>query len=166
MTIPYEEPLTLKTLSPPVLPEPARDGEPGGDPCQACAHGDEDYLWTDEHWRLGLQERSNVPGTVLLESRPHLDSFSDLPSEMLGTLGPTMAKVERAVLDLGDVARVHVYRFGDGMAHLHVLLVPRPLGLLDLRWSHLLEWEEHLPTPTAERVHEAGAKIAAAMAAA
>ncbi|MFF1720785.1 hypothetical protein [Streptomyces sviceus] len=44
----------------------------------------------------------------------------DLPAEQTAELGPLLQRVERAVLGLDGVARVHVNRWADGTAHLHL----------------------------------------------
>jgi hypothetical protein len=67
------------------------------------------------------------------------------------------------VLALGDVGRVHLYRWGDGGAHFHVWFVPRPLGRLDVCGPMLMAWEDVLPPATEEQIAEAGRRIAAAM---
>ena len=36
MTLPYQEPLTVRQPGPRIIPEPPRRGEPGGDPCGIC----------------------------------------------------------------------------------------------------------------------------------
>ena len=55
------------------------------------------------------------------------------------------------------VARVHVDRIGDGLAHLHVWFVARPAGLLQLRGSCLMDWLDVLPPmPAAELAAFAG----------
>ena len=56
-----------------------------------------------------------------------------------------VARVERAILGLGDLARVHVYRWGDGSAHFHVWFYPRPLGMLEAKREMLPLWADLLP---------------------
>ena len=70
----------------------------------------------------------------------------------------------RAVEALDAVGRVHVYRFGDGGAHLHVFLLGRPAGILQLRGSNLALWEEMLPTLPADAAGSATAVAVAALA--
>jgi hypothetical protein len=73
------------------------------------------------------------------------------------------AVVAVAVLSLGDVGRVHLYRWGDGGAHFHVWFVPRPLGRLDMSGAYLMAWEDTLEPAAEEQIVEVGRKIAAAM---
>ncbi len=46
---------------------------------------------------------------------------------------------------LDAIGRVHLYKIGDGGAHLHAFLMARPAGMLQLRGSCLTLWEEMLP---------------------
>jgi hypothetical protein len=100
---------------------------------------------------------------VWLASRAHFDSFADMPDDVATTFAGVCGRVERAVLALGDVGRVHVYRWGDGGAHFHVWFVPRPLGRLDMSGPQLMAWEDVLPPATDDQITQAGHRIAAAM---
>jgi hypothetical protein len=102
---------------------------------------------------------------VWLASRGHHDSFADLPDRLAASYGPVVARIERAILRLGDIARVHVYRWGDGSAHFHVWFFPRPLGMLEARREMLPLWADLLPEAPKEVVADAERRIAAAMAA-
>lgn len=146
------------------IPEPPRRGEDGGEPCFPCsAASDGNQIWSDDHWTLHDPGQTSLPGSVWLASRAHFDSFADMPAEMAATFAGVCGRVERAILGLGDVGRVHVYRWGDGGAHFHVWLVPRPLGRLDLSGSALMAWEDTLPPASEDEIAEAGRRIAAAM---
>jgi hypothetical protein len=90
---------------------------------------------------------------LILESRSHLD-LGDLPNLLAAELGVMTVRLERAVRSLDGVARVHVNRWGDGSAHLHVWFLARPYGRLQLRGTFLSLWDEILP-PVDEAVwHE------------
>ncbi|RAG80771.1 hypothetical protein DN069_36305 [Streptacidiphilus pinicola] len=162
---PYEGDVQIKVLEPPVLPEPPRNGEDGPEDCHACAKPDEAYLWTDEHWRLRtLAEPASLPAMLMLEPRGHHD-LADLPAERAAELGGMLQRIERAVTSLGGVARVHVNRWGDGAAHLHLWLIARPEGMMQLRGTCLPLWDDVLPNVSAELWAETGRRIARAMAA-
>jgi diadenosine tetraphosphate (Ap4A) HIT family hydrolase len=177
MTLPYAEPLIRLEPQPRVIPEPLRVGEPGGDPCGLCSWltGLDDTattrdpadkpLWYDDDWALCRATGVTIPGVVWLTSRAHHDSFADLPDGLARSYGPMVARVERAVLALGDIARVHVYRWGDGSAHFHVWFYPRPLGMLEAKREMLPLWADVLPEAPKEVVADAEDKIAAALAA-
>ena len=92
-----------------------------------------------------------------------MDSFADLPEELAADFGRVCARVERAILSLGDVARVHLYRWGDGGAHFHVWFMPRPLGMVEASGAMLPLWEEVLPNITDEELADTARRVAAAM---
>jgi diadenosine tetraphosphate (Ap4A) HIT family hydrolase len=165
MTLPYVEPLTVRSLEERVVPEPPRRGEPGGDPCGICGGHATDAVWSDANWTLHPPVGGSLPGAVWLASREHFDSFGDMPSALAADFARVVGKVERGILSLGDVARVHLYRWGDGGNHFHVWLLPRPLGMLEARGMMLPIWEDVLPNVTDDELRQAAERIAAAMGA-
>jgi diadenosine tetraphosphate (Ap4A) HIT family hydrolase len=141
---PFTGDLEVKPLEPRVIPEPPRrDSDPTE--CGSCRRPDSECVWTDETWRVRALLPTPVPGVVLLNTRAHHESFSDLTPELLGALGPMIARMERAVELIGEVGRVHLNRWGDGGAHFHLWFIPRPLGALQLRGSCLPMWFDVLP---------------------
>jgi diadenosine tetraphosphate (Ap4A) HIT family hydrolase len=163
MELPYLEPLTPRPLADPVIPEPPRRGEPGGEPCGICEGGATAAVWRNEHFTLHPPVQGSLAGAVWLASREHVDSFQDLSPDAAAAFGPTIAKVERAILGLGGVGRVHLYRWGDGGAHFHVWLIPRPLGMLQAMGAMLPIWEDVLPNVSDEELADAARRIAAAL---
>ena len=164
MSLPYAEPLTLREPAPRVVPEPPRRGEPGGEPCRICDGSTTSPLWGDEHFTLHAPVGSSLPGALWLASRVHADSFSDLPPDVAAAFGPLVARVEQAVLTtLPEVGRVHLYRWGDGGAHFHVWLLPRPLGMVEAAGMMLPVWEDALPNVPDEELRAAAERIAEAM---
>jgi hypothetical protein len=162
-TFPFE-PDSLRTvpLADPVLPEPARADEDVTQ-CETCARRDEG-VWQDEQWRLTSSQGSGAPLVLMLFPRDHYD-LPTLPDERAAELGRLTAHLARAIESLPHIARAHVYRIGDGGAHLHVFFFARPEGLLQLRGSCLVLWDDLLPVVPAE-VREADARtVAAALAA-
>jgi diadenosine tetraphosphate (Ap4A) HIT family hydrolase len=163
MVLPYSEPLTRREPAGRVIPEPARRGEPGGEPCRICAGKTTPAVWSDEHFSLHPPVHGSLPGAVWLASREHVDSFANLSPEAAAAFGPLVARVERAILSLGDVGRVHLYRWGDGGAHFHAWLIPRPLGMLEATGMMLPLWEDVLPNVPDEELADAARRVAAAM---
>jgi diadenosine tetraphosphate (Ap4A) HIT family hydrolase len=163
MILPYNEPLVVRELGDRVVPEPPRRGEPGGDPCGICTGLATGAVWSDEHWTLHPPMGGSLLGAVWMASRVHVDSFSDLPEDVAATFGPIAARVERAILSLGDVARVHLYRWGDGGSHFHVWFLPRPLGMLEASGMMLPLWEDVMPNIPDEELAAAARRIATAM---
>jgi diadenosine tetraphosphate (Ap4A) HIT family hydrolase len=163
MQLPYAEPLTAREPAERVIPEPPRRGEPGGEPCGLCSGHATAALWSDEHFSLHPPVHGSLPGAVWVASREHVDSFCDLSPAAAAAFGPLAARIERAILSLGDVGRVHLYRWGDGGAHFHVWFMPRPLGMLDAAGMMLPLWEDVLPNVTDEELADAARRVAAAL---
>ena len=163
VTVPYEEPLTVRQAGPRVIPEPPRRGEPGGEPCGICTGQASAAVWSDGLWSLHPPVGGSLPGTVWLASRAHVDSFCDLPKDAAEDFGPIAAAVERAIYTLGDVGRVHLYRWGDGGAHFHVWFLPRPLGMLEARNMMLPLWEDVLPSVPDDELREAAERVGRAL---
>jgi diadenosine tetraphosphate (Ap4A) HIT family hydrolase len=163
MSLPYDEPLVPRKPGEPQIPEPPRRGEPGGPPCAICSRGTTSALWSDESWTLHAPVGGSLPGAVWLASREHFDSFADMPEHLAASFASVVARAERAILALGEVGRVHLYRWGDGGAHFHVWLIPRPLGMLEASGMYLPLWENALPNVPDEELAAAAARVAAAM---
>ena len=154
--------LTVKPLEPLTLPEPPRAGEDGRQ-CWRCADPDADVVWSNDRWVLTRFAESRLPLTVMLMPREHLD-LADLDDAMAAELGVLSVRVVRAVEALEAVGRVHLYKFGDGGAHLHAFLIARPAGMLQLRGSFLTLWDEMLPAVPDEAAAAVLAVAAAALA--
>ncbi len=141
---PFEGELRPKRLAP-LTPEPTIHGQ-GGTDCRACVKPDSEYLWTTERWRVtALGEPSGLPVIVILEPREHFAGPADLPEELAREQGLMLGRVERAVLAVGGIARVHIGRWGEGAEHLHWWFLGRPEGFGQLRSSFAEIWDEVLP---------------------
>src|SRR5690349_957208 len=94
-TFPFDGEMRPRPLRPPVQREEPRHGE-GGIDCQRCAAGDDEYLWTDERWRLyAFDHPAGLPLILLLEPREHYAEPGDLPDDLAADLGRMLARVER-----------------------------------------------------------------------
>jgi diadenosine tetraphosphate (Ap4A) HIT family hydrolase len=160
MQLPYAEPLVPREPGPRVVPEPPRRGEPGGKPCGICADKGNRAVWSNERWTVHAPVGGSLPGSVWMASRVHVDSFKDLPPDAAADFGPMVARLERAILALGDVGRVHLYRWGDGGAHFHVWLLPRPLGMLEASGHMLPLWEDVMPNVADKELAAAARRVA------
>ena len=163
MSLPYEEPLVPRAPAPPQIPEPPRRGEEGGPPCGICTMKATKAVWSDENWTLHPPVAGSLPGTVWLASKEHFDSFADMPEHLAADFGRLVGRVEQAILSLGDIGRVHLYRWGDGGAHFHVWMIPRPLGMVEASGMMLPLWEDVLPNVADGELAAAAARVAAAM---
>ena len=143
-TWPFDGEIRPKRLEP-LTPEPAIEGQDGVG-CRACGKPDSEYLWVNERWRLtSLGEPSGLPVVVLLEPREHYAGPADLPPELACEQGVMLGRVERAVLAVGGIARVHIGRWGEGAEHLHWWFIARPEGFGQLLSSMAEIWDEVLP---------------------
>lgn len=142
---PFElESLRVKPLEPPVLPEPPRAGE-AGRACSQCANPEAHAIWSDDRWVLSrFDEPLGLPFAAILSPREHLD-LGDLDDVHACELGQLTVRVDRAARTIETVGRLHVNKWGDGGAHLHLVYLGRPAGLQQLRGSSLALWEEMLP---------------------
>jgi diadenosine tetraphosphate (Ap4A) HIT family hydrolase len=164
MTLPYQEPLVPRAPGPRTVPEPLRPGDPGGPPCRLCPVTENEHtIWSDDRWILNHGVDTSLPGAVWLGTRAHLDSFLDLPPELAAEFGGLAGRIERAILGLGGVGRVHVYRGGDGGAHFHVWFMPRPLGMLEATKMLLPLWEDVLPRASEAAIASAKAQLTSAL---
>jgi hypothetical protein len=162
-SFPFEGDLRVKPLEPVVDVEPPRDGEDIAN-CPACAASDEAYIWVSERWRVrAMEQPGGLPMVLILESRSHLD-LGDLPNLLAAELGVMTVRLERAIRSLDGVARVHVNRWGDGSAHLHLWFLARPSGRLQLRGSFLSLWNDILPAVPEAQWRENLALVAAWLA--
>jgi hypothetical protein len=158
---PFEQDgLRVAPLRPPVLPEPPRQGEDPAD-CWSCRARDKG-IWFNERWRLSRIEGVGVPLVLMLHPRDHYD-MPDLPDDMAGELGVLTAHIVHHVEALEHIARSHVYRIGDGGAHLHVWFFARPQGQGQLYGSWLVVWDDLLPEYPAEVAGADAAAVADAL---
>ncbi|MET8305658.1 hypothetical protein [Micromonospora sp. NPDC005173] len=162
-SFPFEGDLRVKQLDDPVPVEPPRKGE-GLRECTACNAPDDAYIWVGERWRVRAMDRpTGLPMVLILESRTHLD-LGDLPNLLAAELGVMTVRLERAIRSLDGVARVHVNRWGDGSAHLHMWFLARPYGRLQLRGTFLSLWDSILPPISEAQWRENLALVAAWLA--
>lgn len=156
--------LRVRQVDDVVLPEPPRSGESIED-CWTCKAGDEEFVWSDERWRVSMPSAPASIPTLVLHPCGHLD-FHDLTDEQGAELGVLLVRAQRALASIPGVGRVHVYKWGDGGAHLHVVLVARPEGMIQLKGMFLPVWMYVLPPLPAEEWEAMRAHVAASLAAA
>ncbi len=160
---PFEEDgLRVAPLRPPVLPEPARHGEDPSD-CSSCRNRDTG-IWFSDRWRLTRIDGVGVPLVLMLHPRDHYD-MPDLSDEFAAELGVLTAHVVRHMEALDHIARAHVYRIGDGGAHLHVWFFARPAGQAQLYGSWLVVWDDLLPEYPADVADADASAVADALVA-
>lgn len=160
---PFEQDgLRVSPLRPPVLPERPRHGEDPAD-CDAC-RSQEKGIWVSDRWRLDRIAGVGVPLVLMLYPRDHYD-MSDLPDELAAELGVLSTHIVRHVEALPGISRAHLYRIGDGGAHLHVWFFARPEGQAQLYGSWLVVWDDLLPEYPADVAEADAAAVADALVA-
>jgi hypothetical protein len=160
---PFEqEGLRVAPLRPPVLPEPARVDEDASD-CGTCSRRN-DGIWFDDRWRLNRITDVGIPLVLMLYPRDHYD-LGDLDDARAAELGVLTSHIARHIEALPNIARSHVYRIGDGGAHLHIWFFARPLGQRQLLGSWLVVWDDLLPQYPADVADADAATVADALVA-
>lgn len=150
---PYElEGLTVKPLADLQVEETPRRGEDPGTCWCAQPDAGAAAVWRNERWVLNAWP-SGLPFYGSLSPLTHHD-LPDLPAELAAEMGVLAAAIGAAVESLPSVGRVHVSKWGDGGAHLHLMFMGRPARMGQLRGSCLPQWFEHLPQLPGD-VHEA-----------
>ena len=150
-TFPFDGAMWPRPLAPPVGAEKPRAGERGVD-CEACTARDEQFFWAHERWRMRTFDRpSGLPFVAVLEPRAHYAEPGDLPEELAAELGILLARIERAIREIGHIGRVHVCRWGDGGEHLHWWFLARPARIPQLTGSFAAIWDDVLP-PVPEEI--------------
>ncbi len=120
--------------------------------CPECARATTDrVVWEDEYWILSRAEHpDSVAAALLLQTREH-SRVGQLDDELASQFGRISNRLVRIIENLPHIGRVHVARWGDGGAHLHVWFFARTRGLMPVLGSPAAEWDDIIP-PGAEDV--------------
>ncbi len=161
-------------MSPPAVGQHLQTIEPARPRCSACAEvaGDisapggvilDDGRWLVTHHTGPFTD----PGELIIKTRRHCESRSELTREEADALGPLLRSATRALEQVTAAERIYAVSFNERLRHVHFLLLPRtrdmPRGhvISDLyRRGRSLLRKLHLvrnPTPT-ERA-DAAARI-------
>ena len=147
---------------------------PSPQQCKACAEiqGEisapggviyDDGLWYVSH-HTGPQ---TDPGELIVKSRRHCESWSELTREEAVALGPVLRSAIQALERVVVAERIYAVSFNERLRHLHFLLLPRtadmPKGhvISDLyrRARNLLRKFSILRNPTMDQRAEAAGRI-------
>jgi len=147
---PFDGEFQVVPLDQPVLPEPPRNGESGGNPCRTCEDPEWSAIWGDDQWILKGGLQNGLQMVALLVPREHY-RLDNLPPELTATLGPMIQRIAGAIRRIEGVGRTHFNRWGDGSEHFHIWFLARPLGMMQLRGAMIAAWDDLLPKiPDAE----------------
>jgi diadenosine tetraphosphate (Ap4A) HIT family hydrolase len=142
---PWEGELVPKVVKPPVEVEAPRLGE-GDEPCE-CRERElpPNAIWRNDRWVVSSRDRpSGLPLVLLLHSVEHFD-FDEMDDDLAGEFGRITNWLHRIMSRLPNIGRVHVCKWGDGGAHLHVWFIARTARLPHILGSMAVEWDELLP---------------------
>lgn len=157
--------LRLKAIEPLADVEEPRYGE---DPATCwCASGPREgdgLVWSDDRWTLEAFSESGAPLVMMLTPRVHCD-FAKVPAGLAGEMGRLMVAIGAAIESLPSVGRVHMSKWGDGGAHLHLFFFARPTRMPQMRGTCLALWDDFLPRVPAEVIAANAAAVAAHLAA-
>lgn len=81
------------------------------------------------------------------------------------SMGPFLRTLTAAVETLASVGGAHVYKYGDGGAHLHLWILGRPARSGQFRGSSLMDWNENLPRVPVDVLRANVAPVVAALVA-
>ncbi len=134
-----------KVVRPPLDAEPPRSGESEDRPCH-CRSGEPDNaIWRNERWVVTSPDKpGGLPLVLFLHPREHLD-LGDLDDSLAAEYGRVSVWLHRIMSNLPHIGRVHVNKWGDGGAHLHVCFMARHERLPHILGSLTPEWDEMLP---------------------
>ena len=154
--------VVAKELLPPVEADHVRGGEEGVD-CWRCEHPDEGVVWGNERWIVSTNREGRGGLLALwLQTREHMD-FGDMDEDLASEFGRLTLRLHNAMLALPHAGRVHLGKWGDGSAHLHVLAMVRPARLPQVIGSFAVEWDDILPPVPQDVWQREVAEVAAAM---
>jgi diadenosine tetraphosphate (Ap4A) HIT family hydrolase len=74
-----------------------------------------------------------------------LEDLEDLDDDLAAEMGVLSTHLARHARALPHISRCHIYRIGDGGAHLHVWFFARPEGQIQLFGPWLVVWDDLLP---------------------
>ncbi len=152
---PFEGEMRVRKLEPYTEEERIREGDPGGDPC-GCSTDElkPEPVWSNDRWRVRPiqfgNEASPFPA-YMLSTQACID-IDGLDDQYASELGLLTIRLDRAIMSLGDVGRVHYNRWGDGAFHFHVWFLGRPKGAWQFSGYMLPIWGFTLP-PLDPEIH-------------
>jgi diadenosine tetraphosphate (Ap4A) HIT family hydrolase len=162
-------------MSPPSAEQhPHPSVEPSRPRCSACAEVAGDVtapggvIFDDGRWLVSHHTGSFTdPGELIIKTRRHCESLSELTREEAEALGPVLHSATRALEQVTAAERIYAVSFNERIRHLHFLLLPRTRGMprghvisdLYRRARNLLRKLHLLPNPTAAERAAAAARI-------
>jgi diadenosine tetraphosphate (Ap4A) HIT family hydrolase len=162
-------------MSPPLAGQNSHSSvEPPRPRCSACAEvagevtAPGGVIFDDGRWLVSHHTGPFTdPGELIIKTRRHCESLSELTPEESAALGSVLHSATRALEQVTTAERIYAVSFNERVRHLHFLLLPRtramPRGhvISDLyrRARNLLRKFHLLRNPTAAERAAAAARI-------
>ena len=106
----------------------------------------------NEFWRVVPFLAPTPPGVVIVHLRRHAAGLSDMRTEELQSLGPTLAAGTCAIERALQPERLYSVMFGEQIRHVHVVLMPRGKEVpVEHRSAALIVNQAHYMDPEAAR---------------
>jgi diadenosine tetraphosphate (Ap4A) HIT family hydrolase len=119
-----------------MTPRPHSEDPASGPNCSACAEiagttaapgGTifDNGLWFVSHHTGKFTD----PGELIVKTRRHCESLSELTREEADALGPVLRSAVRAIEQVVPAERIYAVSFNERVRHLHFLLLPRTAAM-------------------------------------
>ena len=89
-------------------------------------------IYQDEVWMLTHSTSPNgapLKGMLILQPKRHCTHLADLQPEEVRNLGPFLQKTCKAVSDILHPEKTYACSFGEGVKHIHFMIIPRMQGM-------------------------------------
>jgi diadenosine tetraphosphate (Ap4A) HIT family hydrolase len=87
-------------------------------------------IFEDAHWHVDTAKSANVwPGFLMIKLKRHCVHLAELTAPEAASLGSVIRVTNRALMEVLQPAKIYVCSFGDGNAHIHLWILPRPAGM-------------------------------------
>jgi diadenosine tetraphosphate (Ap4A) HIT family hydrolase len=108
------------------------------DQCALCSTNEKwdadlpprERVFLGDHWRVAVHE-SALPGWLLVISRRHLPSFTDMNAAEASSLGSVLSNGTAALGEVVGSLRTYAMMFAEATPHVHFNLVPRMADIPD-----------------------------------
>jgi diadenosine tetraphosphate (Ap4A) HIT family hydrolase len=82
-------------------------------------------IYETDYWLINHRLDSALPGYLMLGSKLPISDLSDVPDDALATLGPLLAKAQRAMKSALHPDRIYIGRYGHSRGYpVHFHLIP------------------------------------------